>query len=297
MAQDILITPKAATPSIAYTGNGGGAATVNQNVLSTSIIQFESGGSVLMEIDPVASTVSALGFETNSINCAGNVTATAFIGNGASLTGLTASTIDHGSLAGIADDDHTQYIRINATQARNTITANSGEAGLAIKSPVVPIEAQKLLVIETNAGADVLTIDMDGNLSGTGNIKVTGSIQAEEKSFVINHPDPAKAGWKLQYACLEGPENAVYVRGRSDAATINLPDYWPHLVHVDSISVHLTPVGLGQMTIKVADIADNVVHIEGANDVDPLDYFYIVHATRKDVPNVTVEHPPARDKF
>ena len=293
MAQDILITPKAATPSIAYTGSGGSAATVTQKVLSTSIVQFESGGTVLLEIDPVADSVSALDFETNSIYCAGSVIANSFVGNGAYLSGLTASTIDHGSLAGIADDDHTQYIRINATQARNTITANSGEAGLAIKSPVVPIQAQKLLVIETNAGADVLTIDMDGNLSGAGDIKVTGSIQAEEKSFVINHPDPAKAGWKLQYACLEGPENGVYVRGRSDAATINLPDYWPYLVHADSVTVHLTPVGLGQMTIKVADIVDNVVHIEGANDVDPLDYFYIVHATRKDVANLMVEHPPA----
>ena len=292
MAQDILITPKAGTPSIAYTGSGTSAATVTQKVLSTSIVQFESGGTVLLEIDPVADSVSALGFETNSINCAGTVTATAFSGNGASLTGLTASTIDHGSLAGIADDDHTQYITDSpGTSTRNEIVPTADVPALVIQAGVS--NTGNMVIMKNSALVTNLTIDTQGNVSGSGDFKITGSLQAEEKSFVIDHPDPAKAGWKLQYACLEGPENGVYVRGRSDAATINLPDYWPHLVHADSITVHLTPVGLGQTAIKVADIVDNVVHIEGANDVDPLDYFYIVHATRKDVPNVTVEHPPA----
>jgi hypothetical protein len=292
MAQDILITPKATTPSIAYTGNGGGAATVNQKVLSTSIIQFESDGSVLLELDPVASTVSALGFETNSINCVGTITATAFSGNGASITGLTASAIDHGGLAGIADDDHTQYIIDSPGGAsRNEIIPTADVPALVIQAGVS--NTGNMLIMKNSALVTNLTIDTQGNLSGSGDYKITGSFQAEEKSFVIDHPDPAKVGWKLQYGCLEGPENGVYVRGRSSAATIDLPDYWPHLVQADSITVHLTPVGQGQTAIKVADIVDNVVHIEGANDVDPLDYFYIVNATRKDVANITVEHPPA----
>jgi len=35
---------------------------------------------------------------------------------------------------------------------------------------------------------------------------------------------------KLRYGSLEGPENGVYVRGKANQTTIELPDYWTGLV-------------------------------------------------------------------
>ena len=76
---------------------------------------------------------------------------------------------------------------------------------------------------------------------------------------------------------------------------IELPDHWPHLVHEDSLSVHITPFGNSQMTLKVSEIRDNKVFVEAGNLDDPIDFFYIVHATRKDIPMLVVEHEPVED--
>jgi len=565
MAQDILITPKAATPTIAYTGNGGGAATITQKILSTSIMQFDSGV-VLFEMDPVASTTSALNLETNALTVAGdavattfkgsfsgngsnltgvvaewdgshtgsatingalnvtgpvtvdaltadsltvtgnstlagvtstgtfrvngaaqvtgtlnvtgnttlaavtgtnanfdaitgdslsvtgNVSANAFYGDGSNLTNIAATAIDHGALAGLSDDDHTQYI-FNAPTVgtRNVITAGASFQALTLKAAAVPVANSPMFVIEANNGTDKFVVDIDGdvtgaaatlnsaavtgtlnvtgnstlgavtstgtfrvngaaqvtgtlnvtgnttlaavtgtnmrangtltvtgnttlaavtatntqlngtltvtgnttlaavtgtslrvngiaqvtgtlnvtgnttlaavtgstltvtgnsiledvtgtgnynlsgNMLGAGDIQIAGDLKAASKSFLIDHPDPVKTGWKLQYTCLEGPENGVYTRGRSQSCCIDLPDYWPHLVHEDSLSVQITPFGNGQMTLKVSEIRDNKVFVEAGNLDDPIDFFYIVHATRKDIPLLVVEHEPVED--
>ena len=63
----------------------------------------------------------------------------------------------------------------------------------------------------------------------------------------LTFPHPSKEGKRLVYACLEGPENGVYVRGRlKNNNTIELPDYWVDLVDPDSITVQLTPMGTSQ---------------------------------------------------
>lgn len=128
---------------------------------------------------------------------------------------------------------------------------------------------------------------LNGNVGiGTTNpgykLEVSGSFAATTKSFVIPHP--SKPNYQLRYACLEGPENSVYVRGRTQANVIELPDYWVDLVHEDSITVSLTPVG--NKTIWVEEINNNKVYI---NSEDTIDCFYIVFAERKDVEKLVVE--------
>jgi hypothetical protein len=116
---------------------------------------------------------------------------------------------------------------------------------------------------------------------------VNGSFAATTKSFVIDHP--TKAGHKLRYGSLEGPENGVYVRGRlKDNNIIELPDYWTGLVNEDSITVDLTPVGKHQL-LYVADIADNTVTVGSETD-HPINCFYTVWAERKDVDKLVVEY-------
>jgi hypothetical protein len=113
-------------------------------------------------------------------------------------------------------------------------------------------------------------------------LEVNGSFAATTKSFVIPHP--SKPNYQLRYACLEGPENSVYVRGRTQENIIELPDYWVDLVHEDSITVNLTPVG--NKRIWVEEINNNKVYI---NSEDTIDCFYTVFAERKDVEKLVVE--------
>jgi len=135
--------------------------------------------------------------------------------------------------------------------------------------------------------SEKMTLLLSGNVGiGTTNpeykLEVNGSFAATTKSFVIPHP--SKPNYQLRYACLEGPENSVYVRGRTQTNIIELPDYWVDLVHEDSITVNLTPVG--NKRIWVEEINNNKVYI---NSEDTIDCFYTVFAERKDVEQLIVE--------
>lgn len=116
-------------------------------------------------------------------------------------------------------------------------------------------------------------------------LEVLGSFAATTKSFVIPHP--TKEGKKLRYASLEGPENGVYVRGRTQSSIIELPDYWTGLVDEDSITVNLTPIG-ESATPRVKEVADNRVAVFTKEEGE-LDYYYTVFAERKDVEKLEVE--------
>ena len=127
------------------------------------------------------------------------------------------------------------------------------------------------------------SVNIGGDYSqSTHKLKVTGSFAATTKSFVIDHP--TKENHKLQYACLEGPENSVYVRGRSSDPVIELPDYWVGLVHEDSITVNVTPIG--NKNVWVESINNNSVTIGTDGSTE---YFYTVFAERKDVEKLEVE--------
>ena len=140
----------------------------------------------------------------------------------------------------------------------------------------------------TGGGTERLRITSTGsvNIGGdytqsTYTMKVTGSFAATTKSFVIDHPTKEKL--KLRYACLEGPENSVYVRGKTSDSVIELPDYWTGLVHEDSITVNVTPIG--NHKVWVESINNNSVTIGS----DGSEYFYTVFAERKDVDKLEVE--------
>ena len=114
----------------------------------------------------------------------------------------------------------------------------------------------------------------------------TRVLQATVKNFVINHP--TKEGKKLVHTCLEGPENAVYVRGRiSNRTEIQLPEYWTKLVDWTTITVSLTPVGSHQ-DIIVKRIGDNKVYLQAKPGL-PIDCYYHIFGTRQDVERLITE--------
>ena len=66
-----------------------------------------------------------------------------------------------------------------------------------------------------------------------------------DKGFDIAHP--TREGKRLRHICVEGPESAIYIRGRlEDSKIIEFADYWDGLIDYDSITVTLTAVGKPQ---------------------------------------------------
>lgn len=130
--------------------------------------------------------------------------------------------------------------------------------------------------------ADIRYINTTGD-TVNGNLTITGHLAATSKAFLIDHPvDNSK---KLQYASLEGPENGVYVRGKTNQNVINLPSYWEALVDENSISVNLTPI-YSHQNLYVLEYNNKTVKIDGNNFQD---YFYVVYGERKDIAKLTVE--------
>ena len=107
------------------------------------------------------------------------------------------------------------------------------------------------------------------------------------KPFDIKHP--SKEGWRLRYACIEGPEVGVYHRGRlRREKQIFLPNYWKDLVHINSITVQLQPIGAHQ-DIIVKRWDDQKIYLQ-SNGGMPIDCFYHVYAERKDINPLITEY-------
>ena len=108
------------------------------------------------------------------------------------------------------------------------------------------------------------------------------------KLFDIDHPTKGE-GHRLAHACIEGPEVGVYYRGRlRNKKVIELPQYWKGLVHTDSISVQLQPIGAHQdIIIKRWD--DTKIYLQSKANF-PIDCFYHVYGERKDVDGLVIEY-------
>lgn len=111
---------------------------------------------------------------------------------------------------------------------------------------------------------------------------------SSKKNFDIPHPN--KSGWRLRHTCLEGPENAVYYRGRlSDSNFIELPEYWKNFVSLESISVSLTQIGSNQNLI-IEEITTDFKVIIRSDANTRIDCYYIIYGNRIDGENLIVEY-------
>ena len=139
-------------------------------------------------------------------------------------------------------------------------------------------------------------IYLDGDLFVTGSVdcESTGRLEsrhkaadASPKKFDIVHP--SQEGMRLAHACIEGAEVAIYHRGRvRNEKEIILPDYWKDLVHMNSISVQLQPIGAHQdIIIKRWD--DEKIYLQSKSGI-PIDCFFHVYAERNDINPLVVEY-------
>ena len=132
-------------------------------------------------------------------------------------------------------------------------------------------------------------VNVGGGVNAEGDVKSNGGnhILSAKKNFDIPHP--TKEGWRLTYTCIEGPEAAVYIRGRvTNKTEIELPLYWKDLVNIQSITVNLTSIGAHQdIIIKRWD--ENKIYLQAKGGM-PIDSFYYIIAERKDTEKLIPEY-------
>ena len=160
------------------------------------------------------------------------------------------------------------------------------------------------LLISGGSSVDTIHVEGDMFVSGAVDCGNKGKLAARfavsdalpPKAFDIEHPTKGE-GHRLRYVSLEGPESAVYCRGRlKESNVINLPDYWKGLVHEDSITVQLQPIGTNQNLViqefnnEFIVIAEDSTNTDLVTDLSTIDCFYHVYGERKDVNPLLVEY-------
>ena len=110
------------------------------------------------------------------------------------------------------------------------------------------------------------------------------------KGFDIKHPNKEKH--RLRHICVEGPEAAVYTRGRvcNGKNVIDLPSYWRSLIDYESITVQLTALGAHQnVIVKRISPIEGKVYLQAQGGM-PVDCFYHIMAARIDGEELVVEY-------
>ena len=201
----------------------------------------------------------------------------------------------------------------NLNVASNAATQNPLDVNPAYQSSLA-IKADGNLTVEgdgktanallISGGSSVDTIHVIGDMFVSGKVDCGNkgvlaarfaAADASPKPFDLEHPTKGK-GHRLRYACIEGPEVGVYYRGRLKGKNIiELPYYWKDLVHEDSITVQLQPIGKDQNLVIESFNSEYIVIEVGANqdfltNEILIDCFYHVYAERKDINPLIVEY-------
>ena len=201
------------------------------------------------------------------------------VGTGSGATGDSGYQIvaDSSGIAGV-------QILAATTQSSRVVFGDSGANSIGM---IKYDHTNDSLSFRTNGTDGRLIIDSSGRVGigvtpSSAELEVNGHFAATTKSFIVDNP---KTGGKLQYGVVESDQHSVFVRGKNDTNTIELPEEWEWLVDEDSVTVQLTSIGQMQQlfvisqdnkTIKIGGLATNGK------------YNYTVYGERKDVEKLEV---------
>ena len=146
------------------------------------------------------------------------------------------------------------------------VTENGAKVGNGVK-----VENGKTVDNSTRTVATVTSCPVFKGKFFTGKAKL-------DKGFDIEHP--TRKGKRVRHICVEGPESAIYIRGKLKGThIINIPEYWQGLVDYDTITVNLTPCGKPDLSLYVKEIKDNKI-ILSSDHLTQVECFYHVWGNR-----------------
>ena len=135
--------------------------------------------------------------------------------------------------------------------------------------------------------------DVAGNVTAMTNVQAQGEVMSNcgrhvlslKKDLPFDMPHPNKKGWRLRHVCIEGPEIAVYCRGKVPPdGVINLPTFWEGLVNTDDMSISLTPIGCWQeLFVKETRWGKQVVVANNAGGPINADYYIVARRLDDDL--------------
>ncbi|MCP3982678.1 MAG: hypothetical protein GY716_25585 [bacterium] len=112
-----------------------------------------------------------------------------------------------------------------------------------------------------------------------------GSVFGDTKQFVVEHP--TRPGHRIVYVSREGPEGAMFWRGRAQLvdgrATLELPEHFHVLSIPETITVDVTPHSFESRGLGVESIAEDRIEVaelfdgEGSYEIS-----FMIQATRRD---------------
>tara|TARA_B100001939_G_scaffold175517_1_gene151141 strand:- start:1219 stop:1926 length:708 start_codon:yes stop_codon:yes gene_type:complete len=141
-----------------------------------------------------------------------------------------------------------------------------------------------------HGNAQIDNLQVNTELNGDGDVNVDGDVKSNGGSHILSNkknlpfdmPHPNKPGWRLRHVCIEGPEIAVYCRGKIPTnGIINLPSFWDGLVNPEDMSISLTPFGTWQ-ELFVKEIKWGKQVIVRNNASGPINGDYYIVARRLD---------------
>jgi len=142
--------------------------------------------------------------------------------------------------------------------------------------------AERLTIYNGNVG--IGTTSPSSALHVIGTFTATGT-----KNFEIDHP--TKPGMKLVHSAIEGPEAAVYYRGKgvltNGEVIIELPEYFEALTRKEDRTIQLTAKGIKPYLLSASEIENGKFTVYGTESDG--EFYWEVKAVRADVDPLQVE--------
>lgn len=216
---------------------------------------------------------SATGLDFAALNVGPNLTCPLSM----DLKGLSKYTGLHTQIGGLVV---VGFVDVTGGSYRCTSTLTSFSGGVfsvvsAKSNTLVSAKTNNIISPITTIQSQITSIRGQVFIDGLGDLAVTVN---SKKGFDIPHPN--KQNHRLRHICVEGPESAVYVRGKLvNSNIIKLPDYWSGLIDPETITVNLTQIGHSQNLIIETIESDNKIIIKSGNGAS-INCYYQVWADR-----------------
>ena len=133
--------------------------------------------------------------------------------------------------------------------------------------------------LQVKANFDAIEVINGGDMNAEGSVTSNGGshVLSNKKNQPFDMPHPNKKGWRLRHVCIEGPEIAVYCRGKvPESGVIELPSFWNGLVNPEDMTISLTPIGSWQeLFVKEIKWGKQVIVRNNAGGPINADYYIV----------------------